>query len=429
VPKERRDEDRVFHIGGVAGGRGGSHEPPVEGPQPTLRPVISPSSVGATLAITREKFGQELKQVAQTLRIRLAYLEAIEDDRYGDLPGLTYAVGFVRSYADYLGLDSKLLVERYKDEAQGLNRKTQLHFPTPAGEAKVPTGAIILVALILIGLTYVGWSYFSDDTQGPAVAVAPASPGPASPGPAAPASGTPAVAGSGTADTGAAATGTAATGTAATGTATGTGATPPAPAPTEPESPAATGTQSAPDATAAVASEAPAESQAAAGTAAQAATGDAAQAATAGAPAPSGESSGQSSGQAAGAGTASAAPAAPPAPAAPEAAAGAAAPGTQTAMAPPLPAALELAHQPRLIIKAEQDSWVQIRDAKDQAILTQVLRQGDSYVVPEQPGLVLLTGNAGGIVLVVDGKPLPVLGPVGAVRRNIALDPDALAPQ
>jgi len=37
--------------------------------------------------------------------------------------------------------------------------------------------------------------------------------------------------------------------------------------------------------------------------------------------------------------------------------------------------------------------------------------------------------DAGGIVLVVDGQPLPPLGPVGAVRRNIALDPDLLGPQ
>lgn len=405
VPKEPRGDDRVFHLGGAHGSaHGGRGEPPVEGPQPTLRPVISPSSVGATLSITREKFGQELKQVAQTLRIRLSYLEAIEDDRYGDLPGLTYAVGFVRSYADYLGLDSKLLVERYKQEAQGLNRKSQLVFPTPAAEAKVPTGAIILVALILIGLTYVGWSYFSDDARPPAVAGAPAEPKPAAPALPAPA---PTAGGSATgmAVTGAAATTDTATAAPASGPST-------APAPsTDGGTAVAAATESTaaqPDATAAVASEAP--------TTTQAATTEAA--AT------------EATATTASAGTTTAVPGAPPAPPVPSTATDSApAAGTQTAMAPPLPAAVELAHQPRLVIKAQQDSWVQIRNAKDEAILTQVLREGESYEVPEESGLVLLTGNAGGLTIVLDGKPLPPLGPVGSVRRNIALDPDVLGAQ
>jgi len=379
----------VIRFSGAQANRPEQRELPVEGPQPNLRPVISPSSVGATLAITREKFGQELKQVAQALRIRLGYLEAIEEDRYAELPGLTYAVGFVRSYADYLGLDSKLLVVRYKNEAQGLNRRTQLVFPTPAAEAKVPTGAIILVALILIGLTYLGWTYFSDEAKPPpAVAEQPAAPAPA---PTQPAPAPAPLAGGTTTDSSAQAPSAPAPAAAP--------AVAPAPA-AEAVTPAAAAPAPvplpAPDATAAIASEAQVES--------------AAPASPAAAPALVG---------------------APPAPPAPQPAASetTAAGQEQVAVAPPLPAAVEAAHRPRLVIRAEQDSWVQIRNAKDEAVLTQVLREGESYEVPEEPGLVLLTGNAGGLVLVLDGQPLPPLGPVGAVRRNIALDPDALAPQ
>ncbi len=51
---------------------------------------------------------------------------------------------------------------------------------------------------------------------------------------------------------------------------------------------------------------------------------------------------------------------------------------------------------------------------------------GDRIAVPDLPGLTLFTGNAGGLEIVVDGRPLPSLGPVGAVRRNIPLDLDAL---
>ena len=55
-----------------------------------------------------------------------------------------------------------------------------------------------------------------------------------------------------------------------------------------------------------------------------------------------------------------------------------------------------------------------------------VLRAGDSYQVPNQSGLTLLTGNAGGLEIEVDGTVLGALGPVGTVRRNVALEPAGL---
>ena len=77
----------------------------------------------------------------------------------------------------------------------------------------------------------------------------------------------------------------------------------------------------------------------------------------------------------------------------------------------------------RIVLRALQDSWVQVRDRQDALLLTRVLRVGDTYYVPNQDGLTLLTGNAGGIAIEVDGVVVAPLGPVGAVRRQIALDP------
>ncbi len=81
----------------------------------------------------------------------------------------------------------------------------------------------------------------------------------------------------------------------------------------------------------------------------------------------------------------------------------------------------------RIVLRAHQDSWVQVRDAQDSLLLTRVLRQGDEYRVPNRSGLTLLTGNAGGIEILVDGRRVQPLGPLGAVRRDIVLDPEQLA--
>ena len=92
--------------------------------------------VGELMRLTRERLGQELQTVANQLRIRLGYLEAIEEGRFRDLPGSTYAVGFVRSYADYLGLDSGDIVRRFREEAARIHGTTKLVFPALTSEGK-----------------------------------------------------------------------------------------------------------------------------------------------------------------------------------------------------------------------------------------------------------------------------------------------------
>jgi cytoskeleton protein RodZ len=59
-------------------------------------------------------------------------------------------------------------------------------------------------------------------------------------------------------------------------------------------------------------------------------------------------------------------------------------------------------------------------------LVTRILGQGSSYVVPPQKGLRLTTGNAGGLEILVDGVSVPPLGPFGAVRRDVALDAERL---
>jgi len=76
-------------------------------------------------------------------------------------------------------------------------------------------------------------------------------------------------------------------------------------------------------------------------------------------------------------------------------------------------------------IKAAADCWIQVRGADQAIVFSRVLKAGETYQVP-RPGLILRTGNAGALTILVDGKPAPALGPVGTLRRNVALEPEAL---
>ncbi len=116
--------------------------------------------IGEQLRDLRVRAGGDLLQIAGTLRIRFAYLKAIEEGRFDLLPGTTYANGFVRSYANHLGIDGEAAVASFRTEAALSTEENRLVFPAPMSEAKVPTGRILLLSLVLAGAVYAGWYYF-----------------------------------------------------------------------------------------------------------------------------------------------------------------------------------------------------------------------------------------------------------------------------
>jgi cytoskeleton protein RodZ len=81
----------------------------------------------------------------------------------------------------------------------------------------------------------------------------------------------------------------------------------------------------------------------------------------------------------------------------------------------------------RIVIRATADSWIQIRNTDKSLLFTRVLKAGESYRVPDRPGVSMRTGNAGGLEITVDGKLAPSIGPNGAIR-NLTLEPQALIP-
>ena len=120
-------------------------------------PAVPGPSVGPLLSASRLRRGEELQDISHALRIRLVHLQAIEDGRYEDLPGPTYAIGFVRAYADHIGLDSEEVVRRFKNEVSGISPATELKFPLPLPEGGIPRGAILFVGVVVAALAYGGW--------------------------------------------------------------------------------------------------------------------------------------------------------------------------------------------------------------------------------------------------------------------------------
>jgi cytoskeleton protein RodZ len=100
--------------------------------------------------------------------------------------------------------------------------------------------------------------------------------------------------------------------------------------------------------------------------------------------------------------------------------------GTPSAVAALSPPAASDSGVGRIILRAREENWVQVRDGTNAPVMTRVLKPGDILKVPDRAGLTLMTGNAGGLDIVVDGETVPSLGASGQVRRNVALDAEKL---
>ena len=377
--------------------------------------------VGAQLRQRRLERGEDLDHVARSLRIKPSYLLGIEQGDLSALPGRPYALGFLRSYADYLGFDGEELVGKIKAAVADLTDRTRLRIRMPLPENRLPKTPVVVISLALVFGLYAGWSYISRSGR---VAVDTVAEVPqdlrerAMAGSSRKPDGEAAVAG-------ASAGGLGSDGVAAERPSTSAATAPAvagaaAPAPEAPLTPHA-GTPGPTAAELALNGDRDALAvQPAAGLGAAEAGGT---------EAPSGDVAepGSSSGAALDQG--------PSAAGAADASARA-----RTAMEvlaaldpavgdPQGPQVYERANaDARVILRAREPAWIQVSSPAGDYTFTRTLQTGEALLVPNRPDLELWTGNAGGLEIIVDGTPVAALGGVGAVRRHVSLDPERLRP-
>jgi hypothetical protein len=118
--------------------------------------------VGKTLRDARERRELDLAEVEASTRIRVRFLRALEDEDWEVLPGGTYARAFIRTYADFLGLDGALLAERHRrDAGAGVPRERLPRVePDPIAPGQRPRRPLtrsprVVAAVVLVGVAVV----------------------------------------------------------------------------------------------------------------------------------------------------------------------------------------------------------------------------------------------------------------------------------
>ncbi len=144
--------------------------------------------IGQTLRETRMRNRIDITEVEAGTKIRAKYLRALENEEWDLLPGPTFVKTFLRSYADYLGLDSRQLVEEYKQRFERPSTMELTPFARgPSGRRDRerrrsrpwlgPALVVVVVLVLILGALYALGSWGGNDNGSPnAAATATATP-------------------------------------------------------------------------------------------------------------------------------------------------------------------------------------------------------------------------------------------------------------
>jgi hypothetical protein len=127
--------------------------------------------IGNTLREARLRRGLDIADCEAATKIRAKYLRALEDEQFEVLPGSTYVKGFLRTYAEYLELDGRLVIDEYESR---FGRRSDHHLPDAdpvrrrARRRRGREGRVLAIAAGLVMIASVAlWAGFADDPSPP----------------------------------------------------------------------------------------------------------------------------------------------------------------------------------------------------------------------------------------------------------------------
>jgi len=112
-------------------------------------------SIGSHLRRERELRKISLEEVAEQTRIKIEYLQAIESEHFEKIPGMTFARGYLKAYADCIGLASEDVLLRFEDFLSGLSGATKK--PRRRDNSGVLLWVILLLVLFGAGTILFLW--------------------------------------------------------------------------------------------------------------------------------------------------------------------------------------------------------------------------------------------------------------------------------
>lgn len=122
------------------------------------------ATVGKVLRAKREDLGLTLEDIHAKTKVSLKFLAAIENEEYEFLPPESYTIGFIRSYADAVGLDPGTVISQYRREAKaGVEPSSAAGEDTlaPRDMIKKPISTWLFIAILAVlaiaAIGYYGW--------------------------------------------------------------------------------------------------------------------------------------------------------------------------------------------------------------------------------------------------------------------------------
>lgn len=142
-------------------------------------------AIGSSLKEARLRKGLDLASAAEATKIRSRHLQALEDEQFDVLPGQTYVRGFLKTYADFLGLDGQLYVDEYSSRfwvnedgtPATTRRKVRMR---RKHHGRIELNMIVLTVVAIFGVTTLviaAWKFGGASTTVPRKTV-PATPAP-----------------------------------------------------------------------------------------------------------------------------------------------------------------------------------------------------------------------------------------------------------